>query len=149
MPISNSPLAYEDCYEALNRALEDARGVRLKVNSRANAEFLRMRLNMARVINRDQNTKTYDSDHPMHGRSEYDKLMFRIKEIKNGSEVKVYVYLEQVATFHPEVEELSTLENEGEEVKTKPEPLKIESLVIRKKEEETIPINMPVITRRL
>lgn len=150
MPISSSPLAYSDCYDAMNRALEDDRGVRLKVDTRGNAEFLRMRLNTARAINREENARTYEKGEPMHGRSEYDKLMFRIKELrsKDGT-TRVYVYLEQVQSFVPEIENLSEIEDDEvavskhEAMQAEPEPVKVQSLTTKKNNE------VPMITRRL
>lgn len=146
MPISSSPLAYADCYDAMYRALEDDRGVRLKVDTRGNAEFLRMRLNTARAINREENAKTYPKGEPLHGRSEFDKLMFRIKELrsKDGS-TRVYVYLEQVSSFIPdtEIENLSEVTDDEVEVKTKPEPTQVQSLTTKKTND------VPMITRRI
>ena len=139
MTISNSPLSYTDCYEALDRALEDDRGVRVGVESLKSAQFLRMRLNQARAINRDENQRTYEPGHPLHGRSEYDRLMVRIKE--RGE--KTYVYIEQVGNFSRIIESLSEVEptEEGtEEVQasvpvetlTKPKQTNIIPMVIRR-----------------
>lgn len=144
MPISNSRLAYGDCYDAMNAALEDERGVRIKVKDVNDAHFLRMRMNQARVIDRDLNARTYEKGDPMYGLSEYDKLMIRIKEIKgrDGNTI-VYLYLEQVASFVPEVENLSDVQDEVVAAPEAPES-KMEPL---SKPANNVPA--PMITRRL
>lgn len=146
MSISSSPLSYTDCYEALDRALDDEKGVRVGVESIKSAQFLRMRLNQARSINRDENQRTYEPGHPLYGRSAYDRLMVRIKE--RGD--KVYVYIEQVANFTRVIESLSEIEPEVEGTEEVEEPVKVETLT-RPKRENVIPmvIRREVVARRI
>lgn len=81
MSLSNSRLAYGDCFELLDKALEETRGIRVEVIDLASANYLRMRIHHARTIDRRDNAITYpDRDHPMHGRSPYDILVVRIEE---------------------------------------------------------------------
>ncbi len=80
MSLSTSRLAYTDCYELLDRAVEDTRGIRASVPTQAAATHLRMRIHQARAIDRSENAKTYAVDHPMHGRSPYDIFTVRIEE---------------------------------------------------------------------
>jgi hypothetical protein len=80
MSLSNSRLAYEDCYKLLDQALDEDRGIRIEVNDLAAANYLRMRIHHARTIDRQENKVTYpDKDHPLHGRSPYDILIARIE----------------------------------------------------------------------
>lgn len=147
MTISTSPLSYTDCYEALDKALDDERGVRVGVESLKSAQFLRMRLNQARSINRDENSRTYEPGHPLHGRSAYDRLMVRIKE--RGE--RTYVYIEQVANFTRVIESLSEIEPEEiEDTIEEVAPVPVETLT---KPKHTDVIRMivrkEVVTRRI
>lgn len=89
MPLPTSYLAYSDCFAALDKALEDSRGGRIPLPDEDAAMHLRMRMNYARKLDREKNAELYDPDHPLHGRSEYDKLYARI----NSHNGKVYLYL--------------------------------------------------------
>jgi hypothetical protein len=125
MTISDSPLSYKDCYDAMERALEDAKGIRLRVNRVQDAYHLRMRLNQARAINRKENRRTYDPEHHLYGRSIYDRLMFKIKErtTRDGSP-RVYVYLERISDLKPDmVEALSEVEPDDVELQDMPVPV--------------------------
>lgn len=103
MSIPNSHLSYVDCYNMLNSALDNERGVRIRVDLHGSANFLRMRLHMARTIDRRRNKEIYtDPAHALHGASMYDGLMVRIKP--DGD--KYWVYIEKVASFTMEVEAL-------------------------------------------
>lgn len=85
MSLSNSRLAYGDCYELLDRALDEPRGLRIEVRDENAATYLRLRIHHARTIDRQENKVTYaDPDHPLHGRSPYDIFVCRI-EVSNGS----------------------------------------------------------------
>lgn len=119
MTVSTSPLAFGDCFDALDRALDDTHGIRLRVVDFAAGNFFRMRLHQARKLDRENNAKTYEPDHPMHGRSNYDKLMVRIKNQRGA----FFVYIEQVANFILEYEALSEVEVEAE-IEALPEPAK-------------------------
>lgn len=79
MATSNSRLAYEDCFEALDRALASSRGVRITVESEGAAYHLRNRLNAARTKDREANAETYDDEHPLHGSSQYDSLVIKLR----------------------------------------------------------------------
>src|ERR1017187_8574274 len=92
MSLSNSRLAYTDCYTLLDRALDEPRGIRIEVNDLAAANYLRMRIHHARTIDRQENKVTYpDKDHPLHGRSPYDILIARIE----GDEDSGLLYLDK------------------------------------------------------
>lgn len=85
MSLSNSRLAFTDCFALLDRALEETRGIRVEVRDEDKATYLRMRIHQARIIDRRENKVTYpDPAHHLHGRSPYDILVCRI-ETANGS----------------------------------------------------------------
>lgn len=106
MTLSTSYLSYEDCRDAMNQALDDDKGIRIKVGDIDAATFFRMRLHQARKLDREKNKSVYDRDHPMHGVSEYDRLIIKLRT-QNDS---VYVYIEQTGAINGEVESLSGLE---------------------------------------
>ena len=84
MSLSNSRLAYDDCFKLLDAALDEPRGIRVEVADEDKAGYLRKRIHQARAIDRADNARTYtDRDHPLHGRSPYDILVCRI-EPANG-----------------------------------------------------------------
>lgn len=89
MTLPKSPLAYTDCYDLLGRAMEDPVGVRVRQSDESAATYFRMRLNMARQLDRDANRDTYERDHPLYGKSQYDKLIFTIE--LDGNALYLYV----------------------------------------------------------
>lgn len=150
MSLSRSPLWYGDCYEAMERALEDTKGVRLRVDTEGDANFLRMRLNQARVINREENLRTYAPDHPMYGRSAYDRLIFKVQRRKDKNGLMAdFVYLLQVDGTMPEIELLSELEPEVEASKVA-EPIEVQTLS-KPKSTNIIPmvVKRTVLVRRI
>lgn len=93
MSISTSRASYLDCYQYFDQALEEERGIRIRVQSYDYATHLRQRLHMARKIKRQDNTEIYpDPDHPMHGACPYDILVVKIKTEERG----VFVLIEKV-----------------------------------------------------
>lgn len=113
MSLSHNPGAYGDCHEILNRALEDKSGVRVAVESYNTGVHLRMRLQMARELDRRENKKTYPDDHPMHNRSVWDAFVVRIKANGEGQH---FVYVEPNSIDVEEIEALSTIEVDDAEV---------------------------------
>jgi hypothetical protein len=79
MPLNESRLAYEDCYEVMDKALEAEDGVRVGFPNEEEAKYYQMRMNQARQLDRRFNGKRYATTHPMHQHSEYDALSFRIR----------------------------------------------------------------------
>jgi hypothetical protein len=134
MSLSTSRLAYTDCYDVFDAALQDTLGVRVKVGSYNEAVRLRVRLHYARNLEREENATLYQPGAPLYGRSIYDTLIVRIKEEDSNH----YVYVEQVKS-PTEIEGLGgpkpelLIEAEAEEVKvdelpTPKEPPRIEKL---------------------
>lgn len=92
MSLSNSRLSYSDCYDLLDRAIEEPRGIRVEVPDLNAAVYLRMRIHHARTINRQENARIYkDPSEPLHGRSPYDVFVVRVEEA-NGL---AWVYLDK------------------------------------------------------
>ena len=131
MSLPTSSLAYTDCYEVFEKALDDPKGIRIKCATHNDAVFFRMRLHNARKIMREDNAKTYDRGHPQHGTTEFDKLSVRIRNLRDT----FYLYIEH--TLVPEdIEKLSDLTEEELRIEAtkplqiayEPKPLQIESI---------------------
>lgn len=123
MSISDSHLAYVDCYTHYNQALEDPVGIRIRVENEAAAIFLRMRMHQARKIDRRRNAETYERGHPMHNVSPFDGLTVRIRPHDNGD--GYWVVLEKTPMLAGEVESLSgqaLIEHEPQKMLEAPRP---------------------------
>lgn len=107
MPMPTSPLSYSDCYQLFDAAVADAKGARVCKGAKAHAEHFRFRCNYARKINRDENARTYERGHPLHGRSEYDQVTLTLREDTDGL---WWVYAEQIPDIESEIEPLSVTE---------------------------------------
>lgn len=137
----NSRLAYTDCYDIMNAAIKDGTGARVEVESENHGINLRMRIQYARRIDRLDNRMTYAADSPLYGRSVYDPLVMRLKQIDDCW----WVYLEVCsignlniqglsevphgASIEPEPDTESELEGPVEPIDTdvelpEPEPLR-------------------------
>lgn len=103
MTIPTSHLSYTDCYDTMDRALEDEQGVRVKFRTFGEATFFRMRCHQARAINRRMNKELHEVGHPMHGGSIYDRLILRIRE----SGAVAYVYIEKMTNIMGDIESLA------------------------------------------
>src|SRR5262245_24373998 len=91
MPMSHSLLSYADVREVMDMALRSAKGIRISCETLGDAYNLRQRCYSYRLMDRVENSKTYDDDHPLHNRSEYDKIII----IPEGDgEGKYYLRLE-------------------------------------------------------
>lgn len=92
MSIPTTRAAYGDCYLYFDQALEEERGISIKVANYDYACHLRQRLHMARKIRREDNAAVYeDPSHPMHNASPYDVLVVKIKTEERG----VFVIIEK------------------------------------------------------
>jgi hypothetical protein len=78
MPYPSSPLSYGDVKELLDKALDAERGIKLIFDKHGYAINMRQRASRFRAMDRESNKKVYPEGHPMHGRSAYDTLAFRI-----------------------------------------------------------------------
>jgi len=109
MTTSSSRLAFADCFDFMDRALEDPKGARASFGDRGSAMHFRVRLHTARRYDREANKEVYSPGDPMYGISEYDKLTASIRE--DGD--IWYIYLEHRAQLTT-VESLSDLKGEDE-----------------------------------
>jgi hypothetical protein len=78
MSHNKSYLAFDDVREIFDRALIAPKGVHVSLPTRGKAVATRSRFNYFRLLDREENGKTYEKDHPMYNRSAYDKLVLRI-----------------------------------------------------------------------
>ena len=106
MPLPSSPLAYQDCYQLFDAAVNDPQGARVFKGTQEAAAHFRLRCNYARVVNRNENAKTYEKDHPLHGRSEYDTVRLTLREDTEGG---WYVYAEKYPDIEADIEPLSSV----------------------------------------
>ena len=79
MSLSDSRLSYEDCYKVMDKALDSSHGVRVGYINYEEASYFRMRMNKARSLDRRFNGERYTVGQPLHKRSEYDMLTFRVR----------------------------------------------------------------------
>jgi len=113
VPIPSNRMSYRDIYEIYDKALDDPKGIRLVFDNHASARNYQMRMNNARAIDRKENLRTYPIGDPMHGQSQYDVLQVRIRHGEDGS---IFLYVEPKDKNAPEIESLSEIEAEGDEV---------------------------------
>jgi hypothetical protein len=106
MSISTSRLSYQDCFELMEKAIEDSKGVRVSVGTYDKATFFRMRCHTARQIDRRDNKTIYKEGEKLHGASIYDALTFRIKRDVDD---EWWVYAEKTELEAGAVESLSEL----------------------------------------
>ena len=105
MTVSTSRLAYTDCYDIMDRALADGKGCRVKFKDADDAYNFRLRLYVARKIDRVDNAEIYDPPHPLHGRSEYDGLVSRVRQ---DAQKNIWLYVEVLVSRNLlQVEDLS------------------------------------------
>lgn len=109
MPTSTSRLAYEDCFSYFEAALTDEKGVRLLMAKPSDAFQLRVRMNAARVLDRQANAETYEPGHALFGRSEFDQVMVRLV-VAPGSE-ETWVYIERRGANVLQIQRLSEVED--------------------------------------
>lgn len=104
MTLSHSLLSYQDCLEAMDRAMDDPQGGRVRFSTQNAALTFRARCHQARMITRQKNKKIYeDPTHPQHGACIYDELVLRLR--RDGE--AWYIYLERMTANNIEVEPLS------------------------------------------
>lgn len=118
MSLSNSILAYMDCKEFLERALDAERGARIPFRTEKEAEYWRMRCNQFRVLDRRQSKTIFAPGHKMHGHSEYDGLTMTIKYSEDGYH---WVYAQKRVIDPGQIEDITddvpTLQITAEEVR--------------------------------
>lgn len=107
MSLPKSMLAFGDCKELYDRALESVEsgkfGARVRLPSLEAANYFRMRMNQARVVDRAANAEIYVPGDPLYKASSWDSLMVRIKRTGDGV---VWVYAEPHGIETGEIEEV-------------------------------------------
>jgi hypothetical protein len=112
MVTSTSRLAYSDCFDLMDKAIADPKGIKIKFAAGEDAWHFRIRLHTARKIDRIDNKDVYEERHPLYGRSVYDQLTMRIRtEPSNGT---AWLRLERIDTREFEIESLTEPEKEPE-----------------------------------
>lgn len=84
MTLSNSRLAFKDCYELFELAMSDPKGVKVRFDKQNDALHFRHRMHQARKLDREDNKRVHPADSPMHGLSEFDKITVRIERDEHG-----------------------------------------------------------------
>ena len=129
MAVSTSRLAFSDCFELLERAINDHKGIRIKFASYDDAFAFRLRIHKARQLDRKDNEEMYEEGHKLHGRSVYDQLTCKIRNFTGGT----WLRIERLDTMEYEVESLSEEPPEAE-LPLKPPPILPAAVVIKNKE---------------
>lgn len=105
MALTEAVAAYADCYEYFERAAAAPNGIRIWCENENHAGILRMRLNYARVLQRRESMRMYETTDPQFGKSEFDGLKVRKVPPADGDD-GYWVYIEPWAKTIAEVEEL-------------------------------------------
>src|ERR1700693_5588827 len=88
MTVSTSRAAYEDCFHLLDRAMDSPAGIRHSCPTSGAAQHLRVRLNYARVLSRNEHNGLL-ADDPHLGTSPYDALILRIHQEHDRCEIYI------------------------------------------------------------
>lgn len=110
MVAATSRLSYLDCFDLLERAMDDEVGVRVKFTTPEEAINYRMRIHKARSIDREDNKSIKRPDDPLYGRSEYDQLVCRIEHLPDGPS---YLYVAKRTVYDLEIENLSEINDDA------------------------------------
>jgi len=97
--LTNNLCAYEDCFEHYEQARNSVKGIRVLHATKAAASMFRMRLNHARVLERNEAKKLYPPDDPRWGKSENDHLRVMLKPAAED-DGKFWVYIEPWSIGH-------------------------------------------------
>jgi len=102
MSYNRSPLAFDDIKDAFDRAVASPKGIRISCDSHGAAVVLRSRFNYFRKQDREDNKRTYPPDHPLSGRSPYDRLVLRIPQKGTPEDTVLFIEPRSVADMHIE-----------------------------------------------
>lgn len=83
--------AYDDCLDHYESALKKDKGIRVQFIHYGDAKYFTLRMGQARVLVREEAKRIYANDHPMWGRSEFDKL--QVKMPAKDTEGRWWVYI--------------------------------------------------------
>ena len=105
MALSDCTAAYTDCYTHFERAGASTKGIRILLNTAAEAQHLRFRLYQARKLERVQSMRVYTRADPQYGKSINDRFRITIQPTAEG-DGKCWVYIEPWDQEFEDVEEL-------------------------------------------
>lgn len=86
--------AYGPYFDALDKALEEKTGIRIKCQTQGDANQYRVRLHTARTLDRQLNRESREISDPYYGTSDYDKLIVRVRPNGDGT---WWVYIQRNA----------------------------------------------------
>jgi hypothetical protein len=119
MTVSTSRASYEDCFHLLDRAMDSPAGIRHSCPTSGAAHHLRVRLNYARVLSRNEHSSLAPDD-PRLGTSPYDALSLPQPRLIEG---KWWVYIipralpgetEELPVTCENIHDLSPIDNYSE-----------------------------------
>jgi hypothetical protein len=134
MVTSTSRLAYSDCFDLMDKAIADPKGIKVKFSTGEDAWHFRIRLHTARKIDRIDNKDVYEERHPLYGRSVYDQLTMRIRKAADCA----WLRLERIDTREFEIESLTEPETEPELAFTQT------ALIVKEPERPTVHETQPI-----
>jgi hypothetical protein len=109
----------------MEKAIEDQKGIRVKFATEQDAWLYRLRLHNARKIDRKENEEIYEKGHAMHGRSVYDALIMRLRQVSNNGKGAWWLRIEKISIEDLEIESLSE-EDIEEDIKPPKTPIPID-----------------------
>lgn len=111
MALPSSPQAYPDCYDFLEKCIDDIVGARKPFRDRGLAMEFRQRCYYFRTLTQRQNRSIYPPDDKRHGTSDYDEIRMTIETSEDGW---FWVYGKKMSININDVESLSEIENDNE-----------------------------------
>lgn len=107
MPLPTHPNAYEREYEYFEKAMDSAKGIRIRFDTRSTATLFALRMCTARKIAADETCRLYEPSDPRHGKSEFYKLV--VRHPVEDTEGAWWVYVEPHGLEISAVEDLADL----------------------------------------
>ncbi len=86
MTSAKSPESYPDCRLFLDKSIEAKKGGRLVFKNKGAVFSFRMRCYSLRNRERRQNTRIYEKDDLMYGKTVWDGLVFKTEEVERDGE---------------------------------------------------------------
>lgn len=109
MSLSNSRHAYVDCFNVMDQAMADTKGIRVMFKLESDAKYFRMRCNQARAIDRRESLLIHKIGDPLYNISAYDVLRMTVHE---DIEDNWWVYFEKLEIKLGNIESLSSVEDQ-------------------------------------
>jgi|SRR5579859_261996 len=106
MALPNSPQSYPDCYDFLEKAIDDTLGARKPFKTEEECRLFRLRCYRFRELTRQQNKTIYPLEDKRYGTSDYDELVL---QIHGGADDWHWVYARRLTVGLDDVEPLSSV----------------------------------------